>query len=53
MTKQINPNRHCPKKRKDVEKAMKNLDKLIQRVNERGTWKGVDVDEYLKMVRGL
>jgi hypothetical protein len=37
----------------NTEKAMEELDELIQRVEERGTWKGVDVDEYMKMVRGL
>ena len=53
MTKRVDKKSVLPKKGENVEKAMEELDRIIQRVKERGTWKGIDVDEYIKMVRGL
>ena len=35
-----------------VEKAMAELNEKITQVQKNGTWDGVDVDEYMKEVRG-
>lgn len=36
----------------NVEDAMKELQEKITQVKKNGTWDGVDVDEYMKQVRG-
>lgn len=45
-----NPLGYCYKEQNEA--TMKELDEKIKKVSERGTWKGVDVDEYLNEVRG-